>query len=400
MIERAMATSFYVKEKNKKREEYCYILEIEEAVVICETAGITSQYPITIVESIAIYHKGKKHWFGNITGEKNAALMQKINEISSKRKSEKAKQIVVEKKTIPEIFLTQLQQDIKQLDFGRSKNNNTNSKSKLIGEKNLSRSIKLTEIELEKQRKIADHRRQLYKESHPETHSETIEEERKHLISNNMRQRVMERNAQRAIEVQQEKSAKRRRREAARQNASYPNSYSYRKLGDTFEFNCTNGRHSVPYVVDIVAGDTYPSLKEYGKLTCAEESSKWNTIKDTVGIWEFAAKQLPSTPEYTSSSASNIDLDTVEFLLNKMYGRVCHAKVKGWFTKTLIIDWTSETNKLTAIRVLAEIGGLKKDLFRNGVRYFQFPNDAGTYNIIDWKTGEKRSISDRAPYYF
>lgn len=32
--------------------------------------------------------------------------------------------------------------------------------------------------------------------------------------------------------------------------------------------------------------------------------------------------------------------------------------------------------------------------------YFQFPNNIGGYNEIDWKTGEKRSISDQAIYFF
>lgn len=35
-----------------------------------------------------------------------------------------------------------------------------------------------------------------------------------------------------------------------------------------------------------------------------------------------------------------------------------------------------------------------------GIRYLKFPNDARGYNIIDWKTGEKTSIKERAPYYF
>lgn len=49
---------------------------------------------------------------------------------------------------------------------------------------------------------------------------------------------------------------------------------------------------------------------------------------------------------------------------------------------------------------MAEIGTLKPQLYESGVRYLQFPNDAGTYNIIDWKTGEKTSNSERAPYHF
>ena len=94
------------------------------------------------------------------------------------------------------------------------------------------------------------------------------------------------------------------------------------------------------------------------------------------------------------------DAENVVYLLNTQYGRVCKAELTGFFTKTLKIDWTSNTVKINAIKVLAEIGSVKEILYRDGVRYFQFPNDMGTYNVIDWKTGEKKSISDRAPYYF
>ncbi|HVY55422.1 MAG TPA: hypothetical protein VHC46_06665 [Thermodesulfobacteriota bacterium] len=94
------------------------------------------------------------------------------------------------------------------------------------------------------------------------------------------------------------------------------------------------------------------------------------------------------------------DADNVVSLLNTMYGNVCKAEVTGWFTKTLKIDWTPNTRKIDAIKVLAEIGTVKDILYKDGVRYLQFPNGVGTYNIIDWETGEKKSISDRAPYYF
>jgi hypothetical protein len=49
------------------------------------------------------------------------------------------------------------------------------------------------------------------------------------------------------------------------------------------------------------------------------------------------------------------------------------------------------------VRVLAKVGSVKEMLYNDGVRYFKFPNNAGTYNIIDWKTGEKSSTKDRAP---
>jgi hypothetical protein len=86
--------------------------------------------------------------------------------------------------------------------------------------------------------------------------------------------------------------------------------------------------------------------------------------------------------------------------MNVMYGNVVNASVEGWFSKTLKIDWTARTTKLHAMKVLAEIGSVKSDLYDDGVRYLKFPNDAGGYNVIDWKTGEKTSEDERAPYSF
>ena len=87
-------------------------------------------------------------------------------------------------------------------------------------------------------------------------------------------------------------------------------------------------------------------------------------------------------------------------LMNLYYGKVCHVSIEGVFTKTIRVDWTSETVVLHTIKVFAEISDAKERLYRDGVRYFKFLNDAGTYNIIDWKTGEKKSNSERARYYF
>jgi hypothetical protein len=44
-----------------------------------------------------------------------------------------------------------------------------------------------------------------------------------------------------------------------------------------------------------------------------------------------------------------------------------------------------------------EIASTKSLLYDDGVRHFKFPNNAGGYNIIDWRTGAKTA---RAPYYF
>lgn len=102
----------------------------------------------------------------------------------------------------------------------------------------------------------------------------------------------------------------------------------------------------------------------------------------------------------TASKSSTVDADLIVSLINTMYGNVCHAEVGGFFSKTLKLDWTANTRKIHAIKILAEIGNVKAELYEDGVRYFQFPNDAGTYNVIDWKTGEKKSISERTLYYF
>lgn len=92
--------------------------------------------------------------------------------------------------------------------------------------------------------------------------------------------------------------------------------------------------------------------------------------------------------------------ENVVRIINSEYGAVCKADLTGMFSKTLKIDWTSRTKKIHAMKILAEIGSVNERLYADGVRYFQFPNDSGTYNVIDWKTGEKKSISDRSPYYF
>lgn len=111
-----------------------------------------------------------------------------------------------------------------------------------------------------------------------------------------------------------------------------------------------------------------------------------------------------NTTTYVSSSGtsslSEIDPEAAALLLNSMYGKVCKAEIKGFFSKTLKIDWTYNTKLIHSIKVLAEIGNSKEQLYRGGIRYLQFPNNAGGYNVIDWETGEKRSISDSAPYFF
>lgn len=114
----------------------------------------------------------------------------------------------------------------------------------------------------------------------------------------------------------------------------------------------------------------------------------------------------PSPPISTPRSAEQYQSPSVNFadtfvvVMNNMYGNVCRAELNGLFSKTLKVDWTVNTQKIHAIKVIAEVGDAKLRLYEDGVRYFQFPNDSGTYNVIDWKTGDKRSTSEHARYYF
>jgi hypothetical protein len=49
---------------------------------------------------------------------------------------------------------------------------------------------------------------------------------------------------------------------------------------------------------------------------------------------------------------------------------------------------------------MAAVGKAQDTIYAKGIRYLKFPNGAGGYNIIDWKTGDKSSIDEQAPYYF
>ena len=94
------------------------------------------------------------------------------------------------------------------------------------------------------------------------------------------------------------------------------------------------------------------------------------------------------------------DAPKVADVINAQFGRVCEAKIEGVFSNTLRLDWTADTTKLHVIAVMAAVGKSRETIYAKGVRYLKFPNDAGGYNIIDWKTGEKSSVGERAPYYF
>lgn len=109
---------------------------------------------------------------------------------------------------------------------------------------------------------------------------------------------------------------------------------------------------------------------------------------------------IAPTPLPKPATAIAADANTIVNLINAAYGNVCHAEINGFFSKTLKLDWTANTKKIHAIKIMAEIGNVKAKLYADGVRYFQFPNNAGMYNVIDWKTGEKKSIGERTQYYF
>jgi len=98
--------------------------------------------------------------------------------------------------------------------------------------------------------------------------------------------------------------------------------------------------------------------------------------------------------------SNNSSTNKVADILNSQFGRICEARVEGLFSDTLRIDWTAETTKFHTLTVLAAIGSAKETMYSKGIRYLKFPNDAGGYNVIDWKTGGKSSVDERARYYF
>lgn len=128
-----------------------------------------------------------------------------------------------------------------------------------------------------------------------------------------------------------------------------------------------------------------------------------NANNQTKNTGNQSAYTSPSTqqnagqPVYSSPSSS---ISSVADVINLQFGRICHATIEGFFSSTLRLDWTAETNKLNAITVLAAVGKAKAVMYEKGIRYFKFPNNAGSYNVIDWKTGEKSLDNDRARYYF
>ena len=104
--------------------------------------------------------------------------------------------------------------------------------------------------------------------------------------------------------------------------------------------------------------------------------------------------------ESPGGGSNALDPERAVEVINREFGRVCGASLSGWWWKTLKLDWTAETKPIHVNVVLAAITKIKEGLYRGGIRYLQFPNDAGTYNVIDWQTGQTTSNNERAPYYF
>lgn len=85
--------------------------------------------------------------------------------------------------------------------------------------------------------------------------------------------------------------------------------------------------------------------------------------------------------------------------LNKS-GNHCHGEISGIFELTLRIDWTSRTAAHNVKNVINRIMAERKRLSEDGVRYFEYPNHAGTYNVLDFKTGKQTAINDEALPWF
>jgi len=133
-------------------------------------------------------------------------------------------------------------------------------------EKSLFHSTPLTEIE--KQQYMAD-RHQFYKKSHSETLKESS-------TSNPTAGKSLFHSTP-LTEFEKQRTS---------------NTSPYKKLGDTFEFACTNGSNRLEYAVDITSGDSYGDLKAYGIQRCASEGPIWNKLKGTKGTYTFSTRQF------------------------------------------------------------------------------------------------------------
>jgi hypothetical protein len=96
----------------------------------------------------------------------------------------------------------------------------------------------------------------------------------------------------------------------------------------------------------------------------------------------------------------NSKANKIAEVIQTQFVGVCETRIEGLFSDTLRLDWTASTTKFNSITVMAAIGNSKSSIYDAGIRYLKFPNNSGGYNIIDWKTGEKTSVSESARYYF
>ncbi len=85
--------------------------------------------------------------------------------------------------------------------------------------------------------------------------------------------------------------------------------------------------------------------------------------------------------------------------LNKS-GDHCHGEISGIFDLTLRIDWTSRTREDHVKNIIAKVTAERKRLYEDGVRYFEYPNNAGTYNVVDFKTGARTATNEKALPWF
>jgi hypothetical protein len=118
------------------------------------------------------------------------------------------------------------------------------------------------------------------------------------------------------------------------------------------------------------------------------------TKAKAAGVWGLVLIAALTLRPGDSGVANDLVAD-----LNKS-GNHCHGEISGIFDLTLRIDWTSRTGENHVKTILAKIMAERKKLYEDGVRYLEYPNNAGTYNVIDFKTGARTAINQKALPWF
>lgn len=118
------------------------------------------------------------------------------------------------------------------------------------------------------------------------------------------------------------------------------------------------------------------------------------TKAKAVGVWCLVLLVALILRPGDSEVANNLVAD-----LNKS-GDHCHGEISGIFDLTLRLDWTSRTREDHVKNIFAKVMAERKKLYEDGVRYLEYPNEAGTYNVIDFKTGAKTAINEKALPWF